>query len=135
MCKLIIPVIPMGGDYLVKTSPKERKLITQVTMNDIQETKYKFLAENLEKQNDDPYIYPMKMTNEILGKLPPTLLITTEFDFYLNDTKKFAKRLRKNDKLLDLIIIPKATHVFQFLPKLNDKWENLMKTVIESQLK
>jgi len=54
LCKMIFPRISMGGDYLVKTPVEKRKLEVQKEMKDGQEICYYHLAEDLEKQKNDP---------------------------------------------------------------------------------
>merc|ERR1712000_791687 len=103
-------------------------------MKDGMEIIYYHLAENLEKQSNDPYIYPMKMKNEYLEKIPPMLIISAEFDYFLTDARKFAKRLRKHKKLLDLIIIPGGTHMFESEPKLAEISNKMKSAAIDMWL-
>lgn len=42
------------------------------------------------------------MSDELLYKLPPVIITTSEFDFIRRDAKCFSKRLLKAGKLLDL---------------------------------
>jgi acetyl esterase/lipase len=57
-------------------------------------------------QLKDPFIYPIKMKNEIMAKLPLTFVLTSEFDFYRRDANSFAKRLFENNRLIDICVLP-----------------------------
>ena len=46
-------------------------------------------------------------------KVPPTCVWTSEFDFYKKDNIKYAERLKKNGRLLDLSNMPGMTHGYQ----------------------
>ena len=67
-------------------------------------------AIDIDKQENDPYLYPAKMSDKLLAKIPPVVLTTTEFDIYLKEVTKFKNRLIKVGKLLDSTVNPDADH-------------------------
>ena len=54
---------------------------------------YKNMSEDFEQSLDDPYIYPVKMPDDVIKKLPPTAVFTGEFDCFRRDSHRFSKRL------------------------------------------
>jgi len=54
---------------------------------------YRNMSKNFEESFDDPYIYPIKMHDDVIKKLPPTVVFTGEFDCFRRDSHRFAQRL------------------------------------------
>ena len=48
-----------------------------------------------------------------MKKYPPTVIWTSEFDFLRRDNEKFAGRLQKVGRLVDISIMPGVGHAFQ----------------------
>lgn len=53
------------------------------------------------------------MSDELVAKLPQTVITISEFDFLRRDGKEFSKRLRKAGKLADLLDMPLGTHGYE----------------------
>ena len=51
---------------------------------------YRNMSADFIESMDDPYIYPIKMSEETIRKLPPTVVVTGEFDCFRRDSAKFA---------------------------------------------
>ena len=51
--------------------------------------------------------------------MPPTVIISAEFDIFLTETERMARRMRQNGRLLELISIPGITHGNYMDPSLN----------------
>merc|ERR1711918_126476 len=60
---------------------------------------------------DDPLFYPGCMRDELLEKIPPVVVISAEFCFFVEDAKHLIARLREKGKLLDSLVIPGGIHV------------------------
>ena len=93
----------MLSDYFLTTSPlamteEERsnvagmraswKALAQVTLlpnaDDVQFLQnVKYLSQDLEAQWDSPILFPDKATQELLAGLPPTVVISAEFDMFI----------------------------------------------------
>ena len=63
-----------------------------------------------DSQINDDQLYPGKVSDELLKKYPPTVVWTSEFDMLRRDNEKFAKRLQKVGKLVDIAIMPGVMH-------------------------
>ena len=71
---------------------------------------YKMLATDYEGQKNDADLYPGKISDEILKKVPPFAVWTSEFDEYRRDSVKLAERGKACGKLLDLSDMPGVMH-------------------------
>ena len=60
--------------------------------------------------SDDPYIYPIKMSDEVMKKIPQTVVLTSEFDCYKRDAIRLAQRLNSHGRLLEFCIHPGLNH-------------------------
>jgi len=54
--------------------------------------------------DNDQYVFPAYMPENLLPKLPNMVISTREFDDYRIDAEYFAERLNKHGKLLELHI-------------------------------
>merc|ERR1711981_944841 len=71
---------------------------------------YKLIAADFDKQKEDPLLFPAKASDELLAKMPPTIIYEVEFDLFITEAPRFANRLRAAGRLLELIVIPGAKH-------------------------
>jgi len=71
---------------------------------------WKYIAKDLDAQWSDPLLFPSKASDELIKKMPPTVIISAEFDIFLTETERMARRMRQNGRLLELISIPGITH-------------------------
>ena len=110
LIKLAIPGIPMIDDYAFgdpKSMTKEERQ-NAAGMKKVWEC----IATNLDEQrkNSDPLLFPAKADDELLGKMPPTIIWEVEFDFFITEATRMARRLRNAGRLLELYIAPGMTH-------------------------
>ena len=71
---------------------------------------YKLHAKDFQKQQSDPFLYPGRVNDVILEKLPMTAVWTSEFDFYRRDNETYAKRLQSVARLIDISVMPGMSH-------------------------
>ena len=77
---------------------------------DIQTAVFKLHATNFEAQKNDDQLYPGKLSDKMMKKLPMMAVFTSEFDFYRRDCLKYADRLKKAGKLIDISDMPGVIH-------------------------
>merc|ERR1711936_1391284 len=116
LVKLAIPTIPMVSDYsfsdpAAMTNEEremaigQRKIWRLIAGPDVDPEK-----------STDPLLYPAKASDEILSKVPPTIVWENEFDLYITEATRFASRLRACGRLLEFVVIPGAKHGSGFAP-------------------
>ena len=44
--------------------------------------------QDMDEQKADPYLFPAKASEELLRRMPNTVIIEAEFDFYLTETTR-----------------------------------------------
>ena len=133
--KLSIPEIPMCSSYcftdLQSMTKEERENCS--TMKRI----WRLLANDLTKDINDPVLFPDKAKDKLLMKMPPTVVISGEFDIFLTETTRFANRLRSAGRLLEFIVFPGAKHSSNWYPK-NEKSfalrQNTLQTIFNEYL-
>ena len=77
---------------------------------------YQMLATDLDNQQGDPQLYPGRMPANMLRKLPPTIIWTSEFDFLYRDTQALIKKMEEEKApLLDYFSMSGAEHGYEFL--------------------
>lgn len=78
---------------------------------------YKLHATDFEKQTqaNDDQLYPGKVDAKLLQMFPPTCVFTSEFDFLRRDNEKFADRLKKVGRLVDVSLMPGVMHGYQLM--------------------
>jgi len=74
---------------------------------------YKMLATNYDGQKNDTDLYPGKVSDDLLKKVPPFAVWTSEFDEYRRDNVKIAERGKACGKLLDISDMPGVMHNYQ----------------------
>ena len=136
LIKLAIPGIPMINDYEFgdeKSMTKEERE-SAAGMRKI----WKCLATDLDTQRNDgdPLLFPAKANDELIAKFPPTIIWETEFDFYLTESSRMARRLRATGRLLEFYVLPGALHSSTSFPqmKLFEKSLTDYKLAIETYL-
>merc|ERR1711892_237069 len=67
-------------------------------------------TEEIEDKFDDPLLFPGDANDDILAKMPPTIVWESEFNLYITENFRFANRLRSAGRLLEFVIIPGAKH-------------------------
>ena len=110
LVKLAIPGIPMIDDYHFgdpKGMTKEER-----GSCDIMRKVWECIATNLDEQrkNSDPLLFPAKADDDLLAKMPPTIIWEVEFDIFITEATRMARRLRSAGRLLELYIAPGVTH-------------------------
>jgi len=136
LIKLSIPVIPMVDDYCWgDTNSMTKEEASQALM---QRKIWNALATDLtaQRKSPDPLLFPAKAKEETLTKFPPTVIFTVEFDFYITETLRFARRLRAAGRLLDLVVVPGIGHGQAMEPKFKKFYEllDIMKTIVREYL-
>jgi len=58
-------------------------------------------------------LYPGKVSDELMKKIPPFCIWTSEHDFIRRDNLKIAERGKACGKLLDISDIPGVVHNYQ----------------------
>lgn len=79
-------------------------------------TFYKCLATDYERQTaeNDPILYPGLMTDSEASCLPPTVIMTSEFDWLNRDCVAFGEKLLKVGKLKDYYSHPGSWHGYMY---------------------
>ena len=54
------------------------------------------------------------MPEDMIAKLPPTIVMTSEFDFFCRDANCFATRLESKGRPLDFYSHPGTMHVYEY---------------------
>jgi len=108
LVKLAILSVAMVDD----SSFGDISLMTREEKNhaDIQKSFWNAIAVDLKAQSQDPLLYPGKASNDLLRKFPPTVIYEVEFDIYITETTRLARRLREAGRLLELVIQPGLGH-------------------------
>ena len=110
LVKLAIPGVPMIDDYVFgdpKSMTKEERERCEAMRNI-----WECIATDLDEQrkNSDPLLFPAKADDELLAKMPPTIIWEVEFDYFITEATRMARRLRAAGRLLELYIAPGVTH-------------------------
>jgi acetyl esterase/lipase len=67
-------------------------------------------SRDFEAQKSDPYLYSIKMADEIMSQLPATAVFTSEFDCFRRCSTNFARRLLSHSKLKEFVVHPGLNH-------------------------
>lgn len=137
LVKVAVPVIPMVDDYCfgdVNSMTKE-----EAGMAVGQRAIWAALATDLKEQRSrpDPLLFPAKSPDDLLEKFPPTLIVESEFDFYITEATRFARRLNSAGRLLDLVVIPGIGHAQGMEKPEMKKFQetmDIMKTIVKAYL-
>ena len=115
LVKFAMPEVPMVADYCFSDPAAMTKDEREMSNN--MRKIWKLIATDIEKQNGDPLLFPGKASDELLEKMPPTIILEAEFDFYITEATRFANRLRAAGRLLEFIVLPGAKHASGCTPK------------------
>ena len=115
LVKLAMPNIPMISDYcftdtaaMTKEERADAVMLRRVWKN--------LIASDFEKQKSDPLLFPSKAPDDLLQRMPPTIIWSAEFDMFLTETLRIANRLRACGRLLELAVLPGIKHASNFNP-------------------
>lgn len=98
------------------------KALAQVTyLNNFQTMAFieKISPQDLEAQWDSPLLFPDKASSDQLAALPPTVIFTSEFDMFVTETDRLARRMRRAGSLRDLCCMPGIGHSHYFGPSMD----------------
>ena len=112
--RLAMPEIPMCSDYCssdIKAMTKEEREVAKSMRKN-----WKMIAKDWNKQRNDPLLFPDKINQKLLAKVPPTVMITGEFDIFITEATRMANKLRSAGRLLELVIFPGVTHSSNWYP-------------------
>merc|ERR1712032_598960 len=109
LVKLALPIVPMLSDYFLTTSPlsmteEERFNVAGMRVS------WKAIAQDLEAEWDSLILFPDKAPKELLAELPPTVVISAEFDMFITETERFVGKLRRAGSLADYCCMPGIGH-------------------------
>ena len=88
LVKLAIPIIPMLDDYefTSKESMTKEEAENALGMTLI----WKAIAgPDFESKRSDPMLFPGKASEQLLSKMPPTVMWESEFDFYITPATRW----------------------------------------------
>ena len=63
-------------------------------------------SQDLSNDWSDPLLFPGKAGDDLIQKMPPTVIFSAEFDMFVTETERMARRMRNNGRLLDLCSLP-----------------------------
>lgn len=114
--KAAFPIIPMMSDYFFSdpASMTSEERFNQESMK----VMWKYIAKDLEADWTDPLLFPSKASDSLMKEMPPAVIFSAEFDIFITETDRMARRLRQNGRLLDLCTIPGIGHAHYLMPVL-----------------
>jgi len=74
------------------------------------------IADNFEVQRSDPLLFPAKASDEIIAKMPPTVIWEMEFDLFITENTRMAHRMRRMGRLLEFCVQPGMDHTSAAFP-------------------
>jgi acetyl esterase/lipase len=97
---------------------------------------WRMIATDLDQQSGDPLLYPGKASDELLAKFPPTLILEGEFDMFITETTRFARRLSRAGRLLEYVVFPGVTHHVCLWPafRMGEMFNGTYKKVLQEYL-
>ena len=124
--KLAIPEIPMCSDYcfsdMAAMTTEESEVAKSMRKN------WKMIASDWKKQRNDPLLFPDKAKHKLFMRMPPTVMVTGEFDIFITEATRMANKLRAAGRLLELVIFPGIKHSSNWYPE-NDCFNTRMETL------
>merc|ERR1712224_357559 len=76
-------------------------------------SQFVMLAKDYPNQMEDTDLFPGLISDDILSKVCPVAIWTSEFDFYKRDNLVYYERLKKLGKTVELCNMPGTPHGFQ----------------------
>jgi acetyl esterase/lipase len=134
LVKLAIPEVPMCSDYCfsdMESMTKEERE-NAVLMRKI----WKLISNDLKTDLHDPLLFPDKTRDKLLVKMPPTVMISGEFDIFVTETTRMATKLRAAGRLLEFVVFPGIKHSSNWYPK-NKSFitrQNTLKSIFKEYL-
>ena len=114
LIKLAIPSIAMISDYcfgdLASMTKEERE--ASHMMRKI----WRCISNDLDTEQSNPLLFPAKATDEILQRMPPTIIWENEFDIFITETTRMAHRMKTAGRLLEFRVQPGMTHASTAVP-------------------
>jgi len=117
LVKAAIPIIPMISDYGFSDT-EAMTLEERMTVKQGMHLMWKYIAKDLDADWKDPLLFPSKASDELIKKMPPTIIFSAEFDIFITETERMARRMRQNGKLLEFCCIPGISHGHYMYPQL-----------------
>ena len=117
LVKLAMPYIPMISDYCF-SDPLAMTKEEKADVFGLRRIWGSLIPSNFEEQKSDPLLFPSKASDEILSKMPPTIIWSAEFDMFLTETLRMANRMRACGRLLELVVLPGIKHASHLNPLL-----------------
>jgi len=114
LVKLAVPGIPMISDYgfsdVTSMTDEEQE------MAQCQRKLWRCIANDFDVDKENPLLFPAKASNDILAKMPPTIIWEFEFDFLITEATRMANRMRKAGRLLEFRVQPGEFHYSAYIP-------------------
>jgi len=85
----------------------------------------------------DPLLFPAKASDELIQKMPPTVIFSAEFDMFVTETERMARRMRSNGRLLDLCSLSGIGHCSYMYPSLkcSEKFYSCYKLALDEYVR
>jgi len=117
LVKAAFPIIPMISDYFF-TDPAAMTAEERDIKDQGMRVIWKSIAKDLKDDWSDPLLFPGKATDQLIQKMPPTVIFSAEFDMFVTETERMARRMRSNGRLLELCSLPGIGHASYLYPSL-----------------
>ena len=112
MVKLSILEVPVLPSFWFTDEKEKMSKIEQCTVYDAKPLA-KMLATDLDQlANKDPILFPNIAEDDIIKKMPPTIIIEGEFDNYVTVAHRFAQRLKSFGRCLEYVCYPGCHHSY-----------------------
>ena len=102
LVKLAIPGVAMISDMCFSdpaAMPKEEREVAYLMRRN-----WHCLADDFEAQKNDPLLFPAKASDEIIAKMPPTIIYTMEFDLFITENTRMTARMLRMGRLLEFCV-------------------------------
>ena len=114
LVKLAIPGVAMISDNCFSDpaamTREEREYAYLMRRN------WRCIADDIDKQWNDPLLFPAKASDETIAKMPPTMIWEMEFDMFITENSRMANRMRRLGRLLEFRVQPGMNHGGARLP-------------------
>ena len=109
LVKMAVPIIPMVSDYGFSDTAA-MTIEERACANQGMQLCWEYIAQDVKAQWSDPLLFPGKASDELIKKMAPAAIISSEFDIFITETQRMARRMRQNGRLLEFCCIPGITH-------------------------